>query len=496
MIVRGELVERVPVDVPMMDGPMVLVRDALLVLVRQWRVVLAIYLGIVATAVTYLFVATPQYRVASKVLVTSNRADISTSEEKPTELLRTPQVAQGELNAQAEIVRSRALIATVLQEMGVTGQSADTGILAGLRSVLGMPAGLITSIYRRLHGLDREQPGQPFARVVAGMAEATEATAVRGSNVIEVALTSPDPWFARDYVDRLTAAYVDLQSRLQRDSNAEHFFTTQSELLHEKLGASENALRAARERAGALAGQQEQVRARLSEFDAELARARIARQEQERRLAFLEKDGGASARVATPELLSLEGRRAELIGRYRAGSERMKEVDQQIRELRAAISRYQSVVGTTQGDTDVFTVQSAIAGLKGKEEALTRERETAHRQAEELDAQSYELTRLEREVKLAEQAYLSYVRTTEESRLANALQQSSMLQLSIIEPASVPSKATSPRFDLVLMLALVGGLVIAVAVALARDRLDPTLKTVSDVRRYGALEVLAVLPER
>lgn len=493
---QGELVERNIPNPVAVEGPAAILRDALLVLVRQRRVVLGIYLGIIASALGFLFLATPLYRVTSKVLVTSNRADISTSEEKPTELLRTGLVGQGELNAQLEIVRSRALIATVLREMGVTGESSDTSLLARVQALLAMPATLVTSVYQRLHGLDRAEPDQDFDRVVAGAMNATEATALKGSNVIEVAFTSSDPWWARDYVDRLTTAYVDLQARLQRDSNAEHFFTTQSGLLRQKLDASENALRAAREKAGALAGQQDQVRARLSDFDAELARTRVARQEQERRLAFLEKDGGASARLATPELLTLEGKRAELLGRYRPDSERVQEVDQQIRELRTAIGRYQTVIGTTQGDTDVFAVRSAIAGLKGKEDALTRERETAQRQAEELDAQSYELTRLEREVKLDEQAYLSYVRTTEESRLANALQQSSMLQLSIIERASVPSQATSPRSDLVLLLALVGGLAIAVAVAFARDRLDPTLKTVSDVRRYGALEVLAVLPER
>jgi uncharacterized protein involved in exopolysaccharide biosynthesis len=479
-----------------MEGPAAMLREALLVLVRQRRVVLGIYLGIIAAALGFLFVATPLYRVTSKVLVTSNRADISTNEEKPTELVRTGQVGQGELNAQLEIVRSRALIATVLRDMGVTGKTNDAGLFARLQAWLSMPAALVTAIYQRLHHLDRAEEGQAFDDAVAGAINATEAAPLKGSNVIEVAFTSPDPWWARDYVNRLTAAYVDLQARLQSESNAEHFFTTQSDLLRQKLADSEAALRTARDRAGVLTGQQDQLRDRLNEFDAELARTRIAREEQERRVAYLESQGGASARVATPEILALEGKRAELLGRYTPHSERVRDIEEQIRALRAAVASYDTVMGATQGETDVLAARTTLAALKGKEQALTRERDELHRQAEQLEAQSDELTRLDREVKLDEQAYLSYERTTEESRLANALQQSSMLQLSIIEGASVPSKPTSPGTDRVLILAFVGGLAIAVAVAFARDRLDPTLKTVSDVRRHAALEVLAVLPER
>jgi uncharacterized protein involved in exopolysaccharide biosynthesis len=497
-VVHGELVQREAVDAGTSNGPAALVRDALLVIVRQRRVVLGVYVGIVVAALAFLFLTSPQYRATSKVLVTTNRADISTNEEKPTEFLRTGQVGLGELAAQLEIIRSRALIGTTLHKMGVTGApSAEKGFLATLRSIVSLPADLVTAAYRRLHGLERVDPDQGFDGVLSWAMDVTEATALKNSNMIEIAFWSPDPWFARDFVNRLTAEYVDVQARLQRESGAEDFFVTQSELLRQKLAESESALRAARERAGVVAGQQDQLRDRLSEFDTELARTRIARQEQERRLAFLEGPSGpSSARIATPELLALEGKRAELLGRYQPDSQRVREIEEQIRGLRTAISHYDSVIGTTQGETDVLAARTALAALKGKEDALTREREQAHHQAKELDAQSYELTRLERAAKLDEQAYLSYVRTTEESRLSNALQQSSMLRLSIIEPASVPLTPTSPRSDRVLALALGGGLAIALAVAFARDRLDPTLKTVSEVSRYGAVEVLAVLPER
>src|SRR5262249_50395938 len=105
-------------------------------------------------------------------------------------------------------------------------------------------------------------------------------------------------------------------------------------------------------------------------------------------------------------------------------------------------------------------------------------------------------TRLERQVKLNEEAYLSYVRTAEKSRLSNALEQSKMLRLKIVEPATIPLEAASPKNGQILAFALIGGLALSIGVGFARDYLDTTLKTAADVRRQANLEVLAVLPER
>jgi len=54
----------------------------------------------------------------------------------------------------------------------------------------------------------------------------------------------------------------------------------------------------------------------------------------------------------------------------------------------------------------------------------------------------------------------------------------------------------SPKRGQLLLMGVVGGLALGVALAMIRDRFDTTLKTAADVRRYGQVEVLTVLPER
>jgi uncharacterized protein involved in exopolysaccharide biosynthesis len=483
------------------EANLISMRDALLVVVRQRRLILTIYAGVMAIAIVSIFLLGPQYRAAAKVLLTTNRADISSSAERATALVRTSQVSQAEVNSQIEILRSRDLVRTVLTDLGTPKEDeapAPSGFTGVLTSIVSAPRGLARVAYRALHDLT-EAPADPLYSEVTRVIESLEVTVLKGSNVIELAITGPDPEWGRNFINRLTAAYIERQAEMQQVTQAEDFFMRQSEILRRKLADSETALRQLRERAGTLAGQHAELHERLNEFSAELARTKIARAEQGGRVNFLArlqtKTGG---NIATPELLALEAKRAELAGRYRADSERVRDVDQQIVALRRAIASYDSVTasGGAGSGLDLVSARAALTALEAKEAALARERDEYRRQAELLDAQSFDLVRLERQVKLDEEAYLSYVRTAEESRLSNALEASKILRLSVIEPATRPMEPVGPLRGRILAFALVGGLAVSVGIGFAREYFDTTLKTAADIRRYGNLDVLAVLPER
>ena len=475
--------------------------ETLLVIVRQRRIILSVYAGVVATALAGIFLLPPQYRAAAKVLLTTNKAQISTSAERPTELVRTT-VGDAELNSQLEILRSRDLVEKVLLDMGVREETGEGGSLLG--AAVRAPATLLGDVYRRFHGLEDVEASSAHSRLIANIQKGIEVSAVRNSNVIEVAYWGLDPTWTTAFANHLTNEYVEHHSQMQRQTEAEDFFTKQSELLKQKLTQSEAALRDLREKAGALAGQQADVHDRLNEFSAELARTKIARAEQEERVAYLERTQVAdrhAGRIATPEILQLEAKRAELLGRYRPDSERVRALDEQLQTLRSAVSAYDTMAGGKEAGAQASSVdlpgaRATLAALKGKEEALAHERDEYRSQAELLEAQTVDLARLERQVKLDEEAYLSYVRTAEESRLSNALEQTKMLRLTIVEPATIPLEAVSPKKGRILAFALIGGLALSIGVGFTREYFDTTLKTAAEVRRHANLEVLAVLPER
>lgn len=478
-----------------------LVQDAVQAVFRRWKLILGAYIGIVLTTVLGVFVATPTYRASGKILLTTDRAEISTHGDRGTELLRTNQVDDGEMNSQLQILRSRELVESVLGEMDAPEDAAPSVPTqrSWLRRTLRAPFELVRAAYRRLHGLEEVRDDDPRYWRVRGVLRHLETSNQRPSNIIEVAFVSPDSGWAQEFVNRLMQGYVEQHARMNQISEAHDFFNEQSNLLRDKLAMSEGELRKARERAGSLAGQQAQVRERLNEFNADLARARIARVEQEQRVLYLERTLGAKGgRVATPELLELETKRAELIGKYRPDSERIRAIDDQIERLRRVISNYDSVASAGSGDagTDLVSARAALAALKGREDALVVAAAEYRRQAEFLDSQSFDLARLERQVKLDEESYTSYVRSAEQSRLSNAMDQSKLLRLRILEPAHRPMEAVAPRKGQIISFALLGGLLLSLGLGLARDHFDATVKSSADIRRYANLETLAVLPER
>ncbi len=482
-----------------------LLRDAVHGVFRRWKLIVGAYLGIVLTAVFGIFVIPPTYRAAGKILLTTDRAEISTDPNRGTELVRTNQVADGEMNSQLDILRSRELIDGVLAGMQPPKEAEEPPADASsLGRLLHAPASYARGLYKRLHGLDKLETDDPFYWRTLGVLEQLETSNARPSSIIDVAFVSPDPAWAQEFVNRLMQAYVEHHAEMQQITEAQNFFNQQSELLRQKLAASESELQKARERGGALVGQQVEVHERLNEFNADLSRARIARVEQEQRVAFLEQTLGArGGTVATPELLELEAKRAELIGKYKPDSERVQALDRQIDRLRKAVSSYDSISGGATDPegkpgtgTDLVASRAALAALKGREEALAKAANEYRRQAEFLDSQSFDLARLERQVKLDEETYTSYVRSAEQSRLSNALEQSKLLRLRIIEPAALPLQAIAPRKGQILFFALFGGLALSVGLGLARDHFDSSVKSSGDVRRYANLETLLVLPDR
>jgi uncharacterized protein involved in exopolysaccharide biosynthesis len=490
---------------PQDQGVLTLVTEAVHGIFRRWKLIVGVYLGIVLVAVSGIFVLPPSYRTAGKILLTTDRAEVSTSDRTP-ELVRTDEVSEGEVNSQLQILRSRELIDQVLADMQPP-KDDDEPVESGswVARMLRAPVSFIRTAYKRLHKIDKLGPGSPRYWQTRNVLARLETSNAHPSSIIDVAYVSSDPAWAQDFVNRLMRAYVEHHAQMQQISEAQDFFNQQSELLHQKLASSEAELQKARERAGTLSGQQSEVHERLNEFNAELSRARIARVEQEKRMASLEETlAGKGGRVATPELIALEAKRADLIGKYKPDSERVKEIDSQIERLRKAIAGYASFTGGPAGEgtggsaagTDLVSGRAALAALQGREAALAKAADEYKKQAEFLDSQSFDLVRLERQVKLDEETYLSYVRSAEQSRLTNAVEQSKLLRLRIIEEAPLPLEATFPKKGYILLFAFFGGLLLSIGLGLARDHFDSTIKSSADVRRYANLETLAALPDR
>src|SRR5262249_27074542 len=229
--------------------------DVLLATLRHKWLILGAWVPITLVTFVVVLLKGPAYRTSGKVLLTSNRVDVSTSAERATELQRTSQIPEGELASQLEILRSRDVLAEVLEQLSPSVDTGPPPEPSLLDRALDAPRALLHSVYVRLHGLPPTEPTDPLYWKILEVLARLEVTNLAKSNIIEVAFTDPNPEHARDFVNTLMAAYVERYAQMHQISEAEDFFTNQSQLLRSKLDTSESELRAARERAGVLAGQ-------------------------------------------------------------------------------------------------------------------------------------------------------------------------------------------------------------------------------------------------
>lgn len=71
-----------------------------------------------------------------------------------------------------------------------------------------------------------------------------------------------------------------------------------------------------------------------------------------------------------------------------------------------------------------------------------------------------------------------------------------LVEVTVIRPAALPTSPSSPRPIANLGLGVVAGLVLAVTAAIARDRLDPSLRSSDDVSRLLGVSALGLVPVR
>src|SRR5262249_3644377 len=146
-------------------------QDFVMMALRQRRLILSLWAAVLALAVIAMFALPPSYRAATKVLITSDRAQFSgTTQGQTTELVRTSQVTDADVSSEIEILKSRELIESVLKDMNWRATEPKPSFFARL---LAAPGDLMDAIYRRIHNLNDEST-DPQAKLAMGIAKGVE----------------------------------------------------------------------------------------------------------------------------------------------------------------------------------------------------------------------------------------------------------------------------------------------------------------------------------
>lgn len=456
----------------------------------------------------------PTYRAAAKIMVTADRGRIKLSPD-PGSAMSGDRFTDQDVNSEVAILSSPSAIRAVLQREGREDDQPDFWLVAAL-DVVRHPLDALVDVYERAHGVP---PLTPFERRVRKVAQATQVTVLRGTNLIEVAYESSDPRRAADFVNDLVSQHVDNHSRMFRQEQAREFMGSQRELLSERLRAAEGALQAFAAREGvdsapvARAANSEQ----LHELETAAATADRDLAENRARAEFLSgavrdlpkelstqpaagapaTDGRALVRA---RLLELRLQRSQLLAQFAPTSVKIRDLDRQIGEAERLLASERIAGGATANPaylalvTELTQTQAQIAALTARIEALRTQLAARRATTAHLDEIAPEFERLDQEAATAREAFLNYQKKEEQARFSAALDESRIVNVAIVEPADVPVAPIPSRAAMTFIAGTVFSLVAGLGLAFLRDRLDPSVKTAAEATTITGLPVIARIP--
>ena len=475
-------------------------RTATPVLVRYWRIALrrrwlivsivtsALLLGLLATLLT-----TPQYTATASI-------EISRQHERILNVEGVEPKSEGIdlefYQTQYSLLKSRSLAERVATELRLAQNDAFFDNF-GVRPP---DSGLFSDTDGRR--LSSEQLKERHALAVEVLLENVSISPIRGSRLVDVSFTSPDRGLSQRVANAWTTHFIasNLDRRFEATSYARRFLEGRLEQLRRRLEESERQLvgyasaqgivNIAAESNSPDAPRQERslVAENLATLNLELTRATADRIRAEVRAT---RGGNSAEALNNNTLTTLRERRASLAAEYSRLLTQFEPEYPQARALKAQLTQLEQAISSEEARIGLH--------LSGNyREAVARE-ENLRRRVEELKANFQDLRRrsiqyniYQRDVDTNRSLYEGLLQRYKEVGVAGGVGTNNV---SVVDPARLPDKPSSPNLISNLLMALLFGIGLAGIIVFVLEQIDEALKDPSQVPSTLALPLLGAVPQ-
>jgi uncharacterized protein involved in exopolysaccharide biosynthesis len=492
-------------------------RDLLTIVFKRRALITLFALSVVVGVMALSIMAPNTYEVAATLLVNEARAEMPIAPAASQPMIIN-QVSEQDLNSEIEVLKSRQLIEGVLRTLGVDESAeaedrAKRGFFATLRGMLGST---------RLSNFDG---------LVVHLQSAIDITPVPKSNVIKISYQSEDPEWATQVVGTLTDRYLERRAERYQSPQAVVFFEEQMRETRERLIESENVLERYVDEesitmvegsagSDALATQKEMGMQRLSDLEGSLGNSEVELESQRRQVASLQRmlqreperlesssrlNQDASTEDILRALTALELERDRLLQDFKPDSRHVRDIDTQIKmaEDRLQQARVSSSVSGTEANplyvqlrADLLRAEAALEGSRARVSSLRTQVSEYRKDLDDLNAKTFDLEGLNRDVQAAEEDYLLYRKKHEEARISAAMDQKKFINVTVAQPAELPLEPKSKGLVLKLILAVLIGIMAGVGLAFGLENtLDRSFTTGEDIERKLGIPHIASIPE-
>ncbi|WP_231478230.1 GumC family protein [Sphingomonas sp. UNC305MFCol5.2] len=463
-------------------------------IVLRWRyVIVGVTAACVLLSLIVTLLMTPRYTAESTI-------EIARESERVTNFQgveRETSIADQEFyQTQYGLLQSRSLSERVATQLKLID---DPSFFAMFGASTDNPA------FEQTSGQYRAQ-GRPTRLRIAGeiLRKNFSISPVRLSRLVNIRFTAPDPAFAA----RVTNAWAEniiqtnLDRKIQATSYGRNLLERQLAQAKERLDASQRQLvnyasqqriinLPAQSTGTGVTAERSIVADNLAALNSSLSQAVADRIQAEARYRQLGGAGASTEALRNQAINTLRQRRAELAAEYQrlmtqfeSGYPPARAIQSQIEQLDRSIAREESrVSGSLLAD---------YRQAQAREQALNARVEQLKSDYLGLRNRSIQYNLYQQEVDTNSALYDALLQRYKEIGVAGGV---GINNISIVDPADVPQRPSSPRLMFNLLLALVAGLGLGALLALALEQMAETIDDPAELERRLGLPLLGAVPK-
>lgn len=470
---------------------------------RKWSIILVTFLSL-ALGIYYLSKATPIYQASAKIQADPVQPNASAQDQY---IMNSMVFLFYE--TQYEIIQSRKVAETVVDKLDLVNkykaeleelkaEGGNKGLLDPLKSYI-----------KELLSSEEEQTAQPVelndnqlrTMLAQGIQAGLSVSGGTQSQIINISYQSEDPQLAANIVNAISESYIEfgLEARLSQIKDTAEWLSEQLEELRVTLQESEDKLRNFRLSQNLMDTEQQQriANTQLQTLNTELVRAQTQLSEAQEiysQIQQLEREGG-DYRALGPVLQSNTIR--DLVREESTLSRKVQELSERYGEKHPKMIAARSDLASAQVNLDREAAK-IVENIR-KEYRLAQVQEQNIRDLitqtttdlQSYQGDSFELTRLEREVENNRRVYESFLGKLMEADVSGDYDASN---IRIIDNATIPEYPVKPRGALIIAASLVFGAFFGVVFAFVRELMGNVFRTPDQLEQELSLPSLGITP--
>lgn len=323
---------------------------------------------------------------------------------------------------------------------------------------------------------------------------------VRSSRLVELSFTSPDAALSQKVANAWSTNFIEatLQRRYQANSYARDFLEKRIVQLRQRLESSERALvgYASAQRIinipGASGGERSLNSDDLAALNTSLSEAVADRVKAEARFRAIQGRGGQATEALTNSAINtLRAKRAELQADYQKLMLQFEPSYPQAQSLRTQINQIDKSIGAEEGRVN-GSIELAYKEALGREQGLRARVNELKDSSLDLRRRNIQYQILQRDADTNRGFYDALLARYKEIGIAGGV---GVNNVSIVDPADLPVRPSSPRLVLNMILALIVGCAFGGIAAFLLEQADEAISDPAELERMVGLPLLGSVPK-